>query len=291
MTLQVDVKADGTASTVRVLERSRQRLRPRGTPLRDEQALRRRRSITTASAIAGHHQGVPGSLLALTRRTAVVRERAMPGPSWPSIAASLRAYLEWQRTRDGGVSAARETATGAAAPTPEHAGGSRTGGSIASRGARAGQGAPPPAARHRGLRVARSAASPPRARRPCSPAATPTRGSASSARPPARTRTSRGCPFVGRAGQLLDRMIGAMGLDPEPRRLRLQHPQVPPPGQPPARARGDGACFPYLHEQLALVTPRVIVALGQHGRRPRCSTPSSGSPSCAASGSSTAASS
>ena len=42
----------------------------------------------------------------------------------------------------------------------------------------------------------------------------------------------------------------------------MQHPEVPAPRQPPARACRDGGLFPYLHEQLSLVRPRVIVALG-----------------------------
>ena len=38
---------------------------------------------------------------------------------------------------------------------------------------------------------------------------------------------------------------------------------MPAAGEPAPRARGDPAtCIPYLHEQLALVDPRVIVALG-----------------------------
>ena len=45
----------------------------------------------------------------------------------------------------------------------------------------------------------------------------------------------QGEPFVGRAGQLLNNMIKAMGLQPR-RHLHREHHQVPPAGQPHAGA-------------------------------------------------------
>ena len=81
-------------------------------------------------------------------------------------------------------------------------------------------------------------------------------------------RTGR--PFVGRSGQLLDKMIVAMGLqrpqvyianvvklraaDPEPESGRLK--DRPP--DPEEVARG----LPYLHRQIEIIRPRVIVTLG-----------------------------
>ena len=56
---------------------------------------------------------------------------------------------------------------------------------------------------------------------------------------PGADEDEQGLPFVGRAGQLLDKMIGAMGLDPAQGRLRLQHPQVPAAAESTPRARRD----------------------------------------------------
>ena len=50
---------------------------------------------------------------------------------------------------------------------------------------------------------------------PCRATATPTRTSCASARRPARTRTRQGEPFVGQAGQLLTKILGAIDLKRE----------------------------------------------------------------------------
>ena len=72
-------------------------------------------------------------------------------------------------------------------------------------------------------------------------------------------RTGR--PFVGRAGQLLDKMIVAMGLSRESvyiaNVLKTRPPNNATPTPDEARA-----CAPYLFEQVRVVRPRVIVTLG-----------------------------
>ncbi|MFK7990653.1 MAG: uracil-DNA glycosylase [Sandaracinaceae bacterium] len=72
-----------------------------------------------------------------------------------------------------------------------------------------------------------------------------------------------GLPFVGKAGQLLDKMIGAMGLSPDEiyvcNVVKCRPPQNRTP-QPDEAA----SCLPYLETQLALVKPQLIVALGRH---------------------------
>ena len=50
--------------------------------------------------------------------------------------------------------------------------------------------------------------------RPSSRAATPTAKLCFIGEAPGADEDEQGLPFVGRAGQLLDKMIGAMGLDP-----------------------------------------------------------------------------
>src|SRR5262249_50337042 len=67
---------------------------------------------------------------------------------------------------------------------------------------------------------------------------------------------------VGRAGQLLDRMIVAMGLDPERDVYVCNILKCRPPGNRRPTPEETDTCILYLHEQLALVKPRVIVALG-----------------------------
>jgi DNA polymerase len=72
----------------------------------------------------------------------------------------------------------------------------------------------------------------------------------------------QGKPFVGRAGQLLDKMIGAMGLDPEKDVYICNIIKCRPPDNRKPTPIETETCIPYLHEQLALVRPKVIVALG-----------------------------
>ncbi len=79
---------------------------------------------------------------------------------------------------------------------------------------------------------------------------------------PGADEDEQGLPFVGRAGQLLDRMIGAMGLSPERDVYVCNILKCRPPGNRRPEPEEMATCIPYLHEQLALVSPRVIVAMG-----------------------------
>ncbi|HLK37392.1 MAG TPA: uracil-DNA glycosylase [Polyangiaceae bacterium] len=79
---------------------------------------------------------------------------------------------------------------------------------------------------------------------------------------PGADEDAQGLPFVGRAGQLLDRMIGAMGLAPATDVYVCNIVKCRPPGNRRPEPDEVAACIPYLHEQLALVRPRAIVALG-----------------------------
>ena len=79
---------------------------------------------------------------------------------------------------------------------------------------------------------------------------------------PGADEDAQGLPFVGRAGQLLDRMIAAMGLSPERDVYVCNIIKCRPPGNRRPEPDETEACIPYLHEQIALVQPRVIVALG-----------------------------
>lgn len=70
-----------------------------------------------------------------------------------------------------------------------------------------------------------------------------------------------GVPFVGRAGQLLDKMIAAMGL----RRVDVYIANVlktrPPNNATPTTEEAQ-RCAPYLYDQIEAVGPEVIVTLG-----------------------------
>lgn len=79
---------------------------------------------------------------------------------------------------------------------------------------------------------------------------------------PGADEDASGIPFVGRAGQLLDKMIGAMGLDPAKDVYICNIIKCRPPGNRRPEPQETEACIPYLHEQLARIEPKAIVALG-----------------------------
>ncbi|KYF60385.1 DNA polymerase, partial [Sorangium cellulosum] len=71
----------------------------------------------------------------------------------------------------------------------------------------------------------------------------------------------QGAPFVGPAGQLLDKMIAAMGYHRDDVYICNIVKCRPPKNRKPEPAE-MAACSPYLASQLALIKPKVIVALG-----------------------------
>lgn len=79
---------------------------------------------------------------------------------------------------------------------------------------------------------------------------------------PGQHEDEQGVPFVGEAGQLLDRMVGAMGLGRDEVYVCNVVKCRPPDNRTPTPDEVS-ACEPYLFEQLGLVRPRVIVALGR----------------------------
>lgn len=76
----------------------------------------------------------------------------------------------------------------------------------------------------------------------------------------------QGEPFVGKAGELLTRMIGAMGLSRSTvyiANIMNWRPDVPTPSgnRPPTQEEME-FCLPYLLAQIEIVQPKAIVALG-----------------------------
>jgi DNA polymerase len=199
------------------------------------------------------------------------------------IAASLRAYLEWQV--DCGTSgiprrgrAAAAAATVAPPPVPEPSVAPPPLPPImASEPPPSAQASAPPA-----VEVAAPSAAPPRtlavlaeevqACRRCGLAATRTNTVFARGNPeaklcfvgeaPGADEDAQGLPFVGRAGQLLDRMIAAMGLDPANDVYICNIIKCRPPGNRRPEPVEIDTCIPYLHDQIANIEPKAIVALG-----------------------------
>jgi uracil-DNA glycosylase family 4 len=73
----------------------------------------------------------------------------------------------------------------------------------------------------------------------------------------------RGEPFVGAAGQLLDNLLAAIDLDRTGPVYIANAVKCRPPGNRAPLAEEMQACRPFLMRQIALVRPRMIVALGR----------------------------
>jgi uracil-DNA glycosylase len=78
---------------------------------------------------------------------------------------------------------------------------------------------------------------------------------------PGADEDMQGEPFVGRAGQLLNNMIKAMGLRREDVYIANIVKCRPPGNRQPERDESE-TCSPFLMRQIAAIKPKVIVALG-----------------------------
>ena len=78
---------------------------------------------------------------------------------------------------------------------------------------------------------------------------------------PGADEDAQGLPFVGRAGQLLNNMIGAMGLNREQVYIANVVKCRPPQNRTPEPDEAN-TCSPFLFRQIDVVHPEVIVALG-----------------------------
>jgi uracil-DNA glycosylase len=80
---------------------------------------------------------------------------------------------------------------------------------------------------------------------------------------PGAEEDRRGEPFVGAAGQLLDAMLRAIGLD---RRSNVYIANVlksRPPGNRDPKPEEVAACLPYLLRQIELLQPKIMLAVGR----------------------------
>jgi DNA polymerase len=78
---------------------------------------------------------------------------------------------------------------------------------------------------------------------------------------PGADEDAQGLPFVGRAGQLLNNMIAAMGLAREQVYIANVVKCRPPGNRTPEPEEGN-TCSPFLFRQIDVVRPQVLVALG-----------------------------
>jgi DNA polymerase len=79
---------------------------------------------------------------------------------------------------------------------------------------------------------------------------------------PGAEEDRQGEPFVGRAGQLLNNVLKAIGLSRE--RVYIANIlKCRPPGNRDPRPEESQACRPYLRRQIELLNPKVIIALGR----------------------------
>jgi DNA polymerase len=79
---------------------------------------------------------------------------------------------------------------------------------------------------------------------------------------PGAEEDRRGLPFVGPAGELLTRIIGAIGLAREQVYIANILKCRPPKNRDP-NPEEAAACEPYLNRQIALLAPKIIVAVGR----------------------------
>jgi DNA polymerase len=80
---------------------------------------------------------------------------------------------------------------------------------------------------------------------------------------PGAEEDARGEPFVGQAGKLLDNMLAALGMTREHNVYIANVLKCRPPNNRTPEPLEADACRPYLERQIALLEPKLIVALGK----------------------------
>jgi DNA polymerase len=78
---------------------------------------------------------------------------------------------------------------------------------------------------------------------------------------PGREEDLEGLPFVGRSGQLLDRVIAAIGLDRSNAYIANVIPWRPPGNRTPTPQESQ-ICLPFTQRQIELADPDILVCLG-----------------------------
>ncbi|MEL6553936.1 MAG: uracil-DNA glycosylase [Cyanobacteria bacterium J06621_11] len=79
---------------------------------------------------------------------------------------------------------------------------------------------------------------------------------------PGQQEDEQGLPFVGRSGQLLEKILAAVRLDTEKDVYICNIVKCRPPGNRNPLAAEISACRPYILEQIRLVDPKIILLTG-----------------------------
>ncbi len=79
---------------------------------------------------------------------------------------------------------------------------------------------------------------------------------------PGQNEDETGLPFVGRAGQLLDKILASVELDSEQDVYIANIVKCRPPGNRKPTDTEMAACMPYLREQLRLMDPFILLLMG-----------------------------
>ncbi|MDR2468569.1 MAG: uracil-DNA glycosylase [Spirochaetaceae bacterium] len=80
---------------------------------------------------------------------------------------------------------------------------------------------------------------------------------------PGADEDASGRPFVGKAGQLLDKMLTSIGLSREKNCFIANIVKCRPPGNRDPEPEERAACIPFLQRQLAILKPLVILSAGR----------------------------
>ncbi len=79
---------------------------------------------------------------------------------------------------------------------------------------------------------------------------------------PGAEEDKRGLPFVGRAGKLLDELLGEIGLSRKEDVFVANVIKSRPPGNRDPQPEEIAACSPFLMRQIELIRPRLVCTLG-----------------------------
>lgn len=80
---------------------------------------------------------------------------------------------------------------------------------------------------------------------------------------PGKDEDIKGIPFIGRAGQFLNEMLGEIKMVREDIYITNIVKYRPPNNRDPEQSEKD-ACTPWLYEELNIINPKLIVFLGRH---------------------------
>jgi uracil-DNA glycosylase family 4 len=79
---------------------------------------------------------------------------------------------------------------------------------------------------------------------------------------PGRDEDLQGRPFVGKSGQLLDRILAACGFTREEHVFISNIVKCRPPGNRVPTPKEAAVCIPWLQQQIALIDPKILILLG-----------------------------